>query len=869
MFFRDGREADLREELQFHLDRETDRLQAAGLPRDAARLQALRLFGGVEQMKDECRDARGTAFIEGTIRDIRYALRGFRRAPLVALTIVATVGLGLGLVAVAFTLFNMFLFRIDQVPHIDEMFAVELPRISEADAGSFTRTQWDALRRETSVFTDAYAEQSGIDFPVDGRTLLFTLTTGNFFQVVGVNAAMGRTLTPADDEPGAGRPVMVLSDRGWERLFARDPAVLGRTVIVKGTSFEIVGVMPRDFRGLAVMPPDYWVPLSMLGYIRPSERGREANAGVQVVGRLKPGMSRQAAQAALAVWAADQRKVNPIARGEPSLTLAPWRGTVKQPVEAVLITGPLFFAFGLILAIGCANVANLLLARAVARQREIGIRLSLGAARRRIVRQLLTESLLLALLAAAAGFAISRVAVQALVNAMLTSWPPEIGDIQLLVPESDWRVLLFLVVAAAISTMFFGLLPALNATRIDPIATMRGEIVKDARPGRARDVLIGLQVSVSALLLICSAVFLRSAFAAAANDPGVRTADTLIIGIPNERDRTAMVEAVTAQPSVSAVAASWPGQFDGRTALAETAGARATVACRFVSPEYFSVLDIAVVRGRTFAPAERTPNLPLAIVSETTARALWPNADPIGQDLRLDPDPKSEENRGNEPPFASRTVTVIGVARDVAGFRVVPVAKALVYLPTNTAASGTALVARVSGDPDRARQALLNRLETIDPGMEHVATLRSVTRMETYFLQLGFWSTVALGGLGLVLTLSGLFSVLSYLVEQRTKEIGVRMALGATTLDVTRLVLSQSIRPVGVGLVIGAAAAAGLSALLLTTSAAAIIGQVVHTHDPVAYGTSLLVILAACLVAAAIPASRAARLDPTQTLRQE
>ena len=214
-------------------------------------------------------------------------------------------------------------------------------------------------------------------------------------------------------------------------------------------------------------------------------------------------------------------------------------------------------------------------------------------------------------------------------------------------------------------------------------------------------------------------------------------------------------------------------------------------------------------------------------------------------------------------------MTVVGVVRDVAGFRIAPVAKAVVYVPTNAAMPGTALVARVHGDPDRARQALLDRLTTIDPSLDQVGMLGWVTRMETYLLTLGFWATVGLGGLALALTLSGLFSVLSYLVEQRTREIGVRMALGATPRDVTRLVLSQSIRPVAIGLVIGGGSAAGLAALLLATPSAAIIGEIVRVSDPIAYGTSMIAVLAACLAAAAIPAARAARLDPTRTLRQE
>jgi hypothetical protein len=236
--------------------------------------------------------------------------------------------------------------------------------------------------------------------------------------------------------------------------------------------------------------------------------------------------------------------------------------------------------------------------------------------------------------------------------------------------------------------------------------------------------------------------------------------------------------------------------------------------------------------------------------------------------MRLDPDPKSETRGVDEPSFESRTFTVIGVVRNVAGFRVAPFEQAVVYVPTSATMPRTSLVARVHGDPELARLTLFNRLSGIDPTME-VGSMRWVTRAETYLLQVAFWLTAGLGGLALALTVSGLFSVLSYLVEQRTREIGVRIALGATTRDVTRLVLSQSIHPVGFGLFIGGGSAFGLAALLLATPAAATIGEIVHVFDPVAYAVSLLIIIAACLVASSIPATRAARLDPTQTLRQE
>jgi predicted permease len=823
-------------------------------------------------------------FLAETLRDIRFALRTFKRAPLVALTIASTIALGLGLVAVAFTILNLLLFRVDHVPNVHEMFSVQRSASDSDDSQQFTRDEFDALRRETTLFSDAYAQVEDVYSFVEGRPMFGSFITGNAFQVLGVRAAMGRVLTTADDERGAGRPVIVLSHRGWDRLFARDPSIVGRRLLINKTAFEIVGVMPEEFRGLAaVAPDDYWAPLSMLEHVHPIHRrgaGNAVAAGVAIIGRLKRGLSLQAAESQLAVWDAARSDTTSRGRNGPRMTLVPRRGIVEQSREAWLVTAPLFFSCGLILLIACANVGNLLLARAVARQREIGIRLSLGATRRRLVRQLLTESLLLALVAAVAGLAISRVALKAIGNALMNS---NLGDIRVLIPSTDWRVVLFLAAGAVVSTIAFALAPALQATRVDPIRTMRGEavpLVGDARPQRPRNILIALQVCASALLLISAAVFLRSALAATAFDPGMRTSDTVVVQITSEPARKAMVQAVTGEPSVTAIAASWPAPAAAaRAAYAETRGTREKVSYRFVSPEYFTLLDIGIVRGRTFTPAERAAAVPIAVVSATTARALWPNADPIGQTVRLDPDPPAIVDASERAPtLQARAVTVVGVVRDVSGFRMAPFNKAVVYLPTGTDASSTSLIARVSGDPEQVRQTLLNRLATIDttidPNMRSgegqiVGTMQWVTRMEATLLKLAFSFTVGLGTLALALTLSGLFSVLSYLVEQRSREIGVHMAIGATRSAVTWLIVSQAIRPMGLGLLVGAGLAAGLAKLLLTTPAAATIGNIVHVLDPIAYGAGLLIIIAACLAAASIPAMRAARFDPSQMLRQQ
>jgi predicted permease len=861
-------EQDMKDELAFHIERETRKLVDQGIAPDEARRQARVRFGSVTMAEEECRDARGTAFFDNAVRDIQYALRSFARAPLAAATIVVTVAIGLGVVAMLFTILNTFLFRVDTAPDIHQIYAVERPRLADGERSPLTRPWFDALRRETNVFSNVYAALPDIDLRVDGRMMAVTLVSGSFGEVVRVNPILGRGLTPADDESG-GNPVIVLSDKGWTRRFDRDPNVIGRTVLVGGAPFEIIGVMPKGFRGLDVGAPDFWAPLSQLGHFRPFHRGRENSVGIEVIGRLQDGVSVDSARAQIAAWDSNQQApVND--RRALNIVMVPKRGTLPQPLEAVAVFAPLFLAFGLILLIGCANVANLLLARGVARQREIGIRLSLGASRPRIVRQLMTESALLALAAAGGGYVLSRLALEGFVYWMAQTIPPDLGDININVPAADWRVALFLVVAAMTATAFFALMPALRATRVEPVRTLRGELVKDARPSRARNALIGVQVFASALLLICAAIFLRSAIDSSRFDPGFRTADTVIIEANDNPRREAILQAIATEPTITAYAAMRPGLLSRpREGYAEVGGARSAVTYKFVSPEYFDVFAIPILRGRSFTAAEGDGDHPVVIVSESMARELWPNGDGVGETLRLEENALSETRPRDEPPMPARIVTVVGVSRDVTGFRFVEIKDARVFLPTSVNAAKTAVVARIKGDPELARQTLVENLTRIDPNMGMIATMRTVARMEAFFLEIAFWVALVLGGLALLLTVSGLFSVLSYLVEQRTREIGVRMALGATAQRVTQLVLVQTARPVAYGLLAGTGIAVALATVLLASPLGSTIGQIVRVTDPVAYATSLLVIVAACLLAAVIPAMRASRLDPTQTLRQE
>ena len=871
-------EQELNDELAFHIDREAAKLVAEGMTPAEARLRAQARFGSTTLAADQCRDERGTAVIDNTIRDLQYALRTFIKAPLTALTIVVTVAIGLGVVAVVFTVLNALLFRVDNVPDITQIYEVQRPPQANGDFSPLKRPLFEAMRSETSVFTDAYAAVEQIDLRVDGRMMTATLVTGHFFGVVRVTPVMGRALTPADDERSGGNAVIVLSHKGWDRHFKRDPGVLGRTVLVQNTPFEIIGVTPEGFRGLDATAPDFWAPLSQLPAFQPQYRGQENNVDISIIGRLRPDMSMENARAQLAAWDAN-RSPQTTGRRELGIDLVPQRGIIFQPLEAIAVFTPLFVAFGLILLIGCANVANLLLARGVARQREIGIRLSLGASRKRIVRQLLTESVLLALMAAAGGYLISRLALETAVYWALRTMPLDLGEINLGVPAADWRVAVFLVLAAVSATGFFALMPALQATRIDPVRTLRGELVKDARPGRARNALIGVQVFASALLLICAAIFLRSSMASSQFNPGLRVADTVLIDINNEPKRAAMIRALARESTITAYAAVRPALLAPlRIAFADTGAGKTSVVFKSVSSAYFDVLGIPIVRGRAFTEFERDHD-PVVIVSESVARTLWANGSGVGESFRLEPDVTVRQNEGfltidpdapgDQALVQPRTVTVVGVAKDVPGFRITDVKEAGVFLPTSLDAPKTSVVARVQGPPNLARETLLDHLTTVDPDMGNIITLQTVARLETFFLQIAFWVSVILGGLALLLTVSGLFSVLSYLVEQRTREIGVRMALGASSQKVTQLMLAQTTRPVIYGLTAGAGLAGVLAATVIATPVGAYISQIVHVTDPVAYASSLLVIIAACLLAAWIPAARAAKVDPMRTLRQE
>ena len=753
------------------------------------------------------------------------------------------------------------------------------------------------MRLENDVFSDVAARNFDLTTRIEGHGAEGQLVSGNYFQVLGVSAMLGRTLMPADAGATGREAVVVLSYRAWQRIFAGDPNIVGRTIRVNGFRCDVVGVTPEEFRGLeALLPVDFWAPLTLVGQVDPRQTGRPPDnpGGLEVIGRLKPGITEGGARAALGLWVS--RYTGDAADEQSTVVHLLPRGTTAPLSMSVLLGfSPLFVAFGLILLIGCANASNLLLARAFARQREIAIRLSLGASRGRLIRQLLTESLLLALAAAAFALLISRAVVDTAIYFLSTTMPAEIAEVLRLdsvALPTDLRVVVFVVLAAVLAATFFGLVPALHATRAQTIhardnngwrqparASRRPDSLmwqaSAGRVSRLRSTLIIVQVTASALFLICAGIFLRGASRASSTDPGVRVNDTMFIdNTANERSRPAIISQLASQPIVSAFGAAWPGPLLNvpRQAYAGTAtdGDPSSTSYRFVSPRYFDVLGIDVLTGRTFTSQEGIAHAAVAVVSESAARQFWPGEKAVGQQLRVVRD--TQVRRGNETLMPPPVVVVVGVVRDVRGYSASGDGSdnTAIYLPAAVTDAMTAFVVRVHGDPDVARRTLTERLASVEPNLGAIITMRSLGALRTYPMQLGFWVIVVLGTLALALTLSGIYGVLSYLVEQRTKEIAVRIALGATTGNVTRLVLGQSLQLAGIGLAIGVFLAWTVSTFL--TSKLPVAGPfagVIHLLDGAAYVTSLLIILAACALATSVPALHAARIDPIAALRHE
>jgi putative ABC transport system permease protein len=712
------------------------------------------------------------------------------------------------------------------------------------------------------------------------------LVSDNYFSTLGIPPALGRTFLP--EEYRGAYPAAMLSFNFWQRRFNADASIVGKTLTLNGTPFTVVGITVRDFLGTYQSVRDVWLPLGAFRYV---EAGRDPlddgeHGCCRVFGRLDPMASREDAAAELTVLADGLRRTHPPSSdfSRPvTITVTPGSpfGFQSSP-EVMGGVGVVLGAVGLVLAIACANVAGLQLARAMARQREITVRLALGASRGRVVRQLLTEAALLALLAGGVGLMAAWWAVRILVTAISSSLPAVWGTLALQV-DPDLRVFAYTVAISLGAGVLFGLTPAVEGSKLDLHAGLkRGDAGLGASSRwRARDVLVAGEVALCATLLIGAGLLVRGSARALEIEPGFETKRVLGMGIDmppglgyDPGRSAATVRELAARfrtvPGVRAVARGripLAGNLRQASVLASgpAGGSRALPPSyySYVSPEYFEVLGIPIVRGRAFTEPEGAAAA-VTIVSAAAARALWPGEDPLGKHLALDASTRFHDAEGLYP--AGQSLEVVGVAADLRSVWLDHVDPAYFYLPMPRDRYYDTVVVRVENDPSLVMEALGREVKAVDPSI--VVYAQTVEGLVTnnpafVFSRIGAILSSAIGLLGLLLAAVGIHGVVSHGVMRRTREVGIRMALGAQGTNVVALVMREGMTPVGWGLLGGLAAAAGLSHVLERF----LFG--LRSLDPVSFAGGAAFLCGVALLASYLPARRALRVDPIAALRHE
>jgi len=806
-------------------------------------------------------------WLEQLLTDVRYAFRGLWKSRTFTATTVLTLAVGLGLVTVVFTIFDAYVLRPFAVrdPYSLHVLGWES---KDSQGWRFSWREFQELRGRTDLFDDVSAERTQFVFS-GGRQLSAGFVSGNYFEMLGARVSQGRPLADFDVKAPGSNAVAVLSDQAWTRLFNRDLGAIGKTIELNRASLVIVGIMRPEFSGLDDSPRDVWVPLTMHQAVAKVDLfGPDQPREMVLTGRLRRGVTATQAQAALTPYMTRVSGRSDAVHASVLLRATP----APFSLEMIAILSPVFTAFGLVLVAACANVSNVMLARANGRHREIGVRLSLGASRGRVVRLLLTEGVMIAGLAGVAGLALAAITLSTGLALFVAMLPSSVAAMIRVVPlEFDYRVFLFAAAASAATALLFALVPALQATRGTLTHALRGEAGGAVRTSTLRNMLVTSQVTVSLVILIASATLVRNGWTLNNVDLGLETNGVVSV---NQQERTGLLipraaAVLAADPRVEmvAVANTNPLFEQSRQTLVTPAGSASAVATRytFVSPEYFPILHIPIVRGREFRADEAASEARVGILSAATARAFWPDTDPIGKTVRIEPSTNEAESKlrgyGN--------ILIIGVAKDVvSGFVYDGKDPAHLYLPTGF--SGThagALLVRGREPVEFLRETLPALLERVhpDPFAFQALPLGEVLALQMFPHRAMAWIGSLLGAIAMALSVSGLYGVLTYMLSQRTKEIGIRMALGATSARVLRLVMRQCARLAALGMMIGVA----LAFAVMKTLSSVIHMRNVSIVDAGAFVAAILLVSAAAALAAFVPARRASRIDPSQALRAD
>ena len=878
-------ERELDEELRFHQELEAMQQEHTGSSPDDAHAVARRKLGSPLFYREETRRATGGDWLESLMQDLRFVVRSLKREPGFITFVVLTLALGIGANATMFGVVDRLLLRgpehVRDPGRVVRLYITDRPPgMQEYTSSALGYVSYEVLRTGTHSF-DALAVYNVNDVTVgrgaEARELKASYVTAGFFPLLGVQPLLGRFFDAQEDATTGARHVAVISYGLWREAFGREPGVLGSTIVIGDEPHTVIGVAPRGFTGPELGRVDVWLPMSLVGPRVTDDWTHSWNAQwLHVIGRLKPGVTRP--QAAADATIAHRQAYGDNASGsftpQARLTVAslganedggePGETTVSRWLVGVTV---------IVLLIACANVVNLLLARAVRRRREVMVRIALGVGRWRLMRLLLAESLLQAIAGAAAGLVLAYLTASLVRNLLL----PQIEWIS---PPVDGRVLVFAAAMALITGVAIGLMPALQAARTDVAAGLKtGAREGGGRGSRSRTALTVAQAALSVVLLVGAGLFLRSLWNVRALDLGLQPERVLAVSIHwpglgriadadarqregqrrNEFYRQAL-ERVSSLPGTehAALTVGMPFQSSfgvglrvpGWDSLPRLAGGGPNISA--VTGDYFATIGTRLLKGRVFTPREGAGSERVAIVSDVMARTLWPGRDPLGACLLIDGKPCSR---------------IVGVVADARRFRLREEPHMHYYVPLGQESSigGTTLLVRPVGNPEAFANSVRRLLLSMDPGLGYIEaqSLQEIIDPQLRPWKLGVSVFGLAGVLALVVAAVGLYSVLSYLVEQRTQELGVRIALGAKAGNIVRLVLRDSLTMTFLGIAAGAVLAliAGrfLQDLLFQTSG----------RDPVVLAAVAIALVLVAVAASVLPAHRANQVDPMGALRAE
>jgi predicted permease len=877
---------EMQREIALHLEQLTKEFRADGMSEHDARLAARRAFGAVDLITEECRDTRRVSLVEDFVKDVGYAVRVLRKSPGFTITAILSLALGIGANTAIFSVVNAFLLRPLPLPQPDRL-VVFFERNVMGDEGRMSVAPGNFLdwqQQSTSIESmSAYTINAGSVSPTGSdaapERMMVCVCSGNIFATLGVTPIIGRPFLPSEDRFN-GDLVAVISYELWQRQFGGAADVVGRGVRLNGTDYQIVGVMPRDFmfpnRNVAV-----WRPLLLT--MTPVQQARHGVHYLQVVGRVRNGVTREQAEAEISAISARYKNAHPHEATGSGAAAVPLHEHLVEGVRRSLVI--LLGAVTCVLLIACVNIANLGLTRALARTREIGVRAALGASRGRIIRQLVTESVLLALAGGATGFVLAS----AMANLLVANAP----GADVILPAGNLRldsaVFVFAFAVALASGVIIGLLPALRATRQDVVTDLK-EMTRSATSsrahGRVRAVFVSAEMALSLMLLIAAGLLLRSFVQLSEVQPGVRVDRTLLLATTltgasyqEAPQRSAALASLTerlrALPGVSSAGLTTcpplsgtcnvlffyiegrlyvPGEFDAAHE-------------RNVDPGYFRAAGVPLVRGRSFTGRDgvgfdpKQPRVGSIVISEAMARRFFANEDPIGKRIFFDFEVQRERTEG----FPAPRYEIVGIVGDV-----LPTLDGMMtptmYRPIlDLAPSGVTALLETSVEPSSIAGAARAAVREFDRNLTtfSVQTLEDSIGRSTSSRRFTLWLFAAFAGLAVVLAAIGLYGVVSYAVSQRRAEIGIRVALGATKADVSRMVMMQGIKPAFAGAVVGLVAAALATRILK----AMLFG--VTPMDPLTFAVVPAFLLVVAAAACYLPALRAARQDPTTALRSE